>query len=144
MQLTGTLAHTPCERCLRGLGPFQDCVVSEVCGLGTCANCYYGSKRQRCNLRNKTADLQESVQSVAPTPATAPAAPTQRLAVPARAPSTPTAALAQTVIAAISIPPVILAQMSSQDKRAQAHRLREVADMYDQSAGYDNLTHPGA
>ena len=142
MQLTGTLADTPCERCLRGLGRFQGCVVSEVCGLGTCANCYYGSKRERCNLRNKTAEPQGSVQSVAPTSATAPAAPAQRLAVPA--PSTPAAALVQTVIAAISIPPVILAQLPSQDKRVLAGRLREVADMYDQSAAYDDLAHPGA
>jgi hypothetical protein len=34
--------------------------------------------------------------------------------------------------------------MPPQDKRALARRLREVADMYDQSAGYDDLTHPGA
>jgi hypothetical protein len=132
MQLTGTIADTPCERCLRGLGPFQGCVVSEVCGRGTCGNCYYGSKRERCNLRNMVAEPQDSVQSVAPAfIATAPAPP-------------PAAALAQTVIAAIFIPPVIPAQMPPQDKRALARRLREVADMYDQSACYDDLTHPGA
>jgi len=52
MQVTGTLVDEPCTCCVRGLGRFEGCVVSDVDGLGACANCHYGGQEIRCSLRS--------------------------------------------------------------------------------------------
>ena len=161
MQVTGTIADISCESCLRGAGPFQGCVVSELCGRGACANCYYGSDRRRCNLRRKAADVEELAQPAAPpAPPATPAAPAQGPVTPAapispaarpnplaaRAASVPpaTAAALPAVITPFFVPAVIPPTMSTQDKRAMARRLREAAKVYDQAVAEDMAYYSGA
>lgn len=56
MQVTGSAAEQPCETCaLRlGLGPFRNCIVSDFCGNGACANCHYNNEGRRRPFRGGT------------------------------------------------------------------------------------------
>ena len=51
MQLTGHEATEPCEQCQRGLGPFGECIVSEMAYNGACAGCCANRRATKCSLR---------------------------------------------------------------------------------------------
>jgi len=51
-QARGTVAAQPCASCVRGGGPFIECVVVAGQLGGSCANCHYGSEGARCSFRN--------------------------------------------------------------------------------------------
>lgn len=142
MQVTGTLAETPCNPCRRGFGVFEGCVVSDVGGRGACANCFYTCHPYRCNFRNnnKAAD---ALAIPARAEAMPPAAPAQPLLAPTQpflAPAQPIAVPAQPLDALFLLPPAVPEGVPYFEKRARARWLREMADMYDRSAE-DEIQH---
>lgn len=69
MQLTG---HTPeiwCTRCQRGIGPFANCVISDVARVKACTSCHYNNNGKLCSFRlkpqEKNAEDQEHLQEEA-------------------------------------------------------------------------------
>lgn len=50
-QARGRVAGQPCASCVRGGGPFTECVVVAGQLSGSCANCHYGSEGARCSFR---------------------------------------------------------------------------------------------
>ncbi len=50
MQLTGDEPTEPCKKCQRGMGPFGECIVSEMANYGACAGCYSTRRARECSL----------------------------------------------------------------------------------------------
>ena len=50
-QSRGTIAPQACASCVRGGGPFTECVLVAGQLRGSCANCHYGSEGARCSFR---------------------------------------------------------------------------------------------
>ena len=51
-QTRGELARAACADCLKGNGPFAECVVVADRFAGACCNCHYSSQGHRCSLRH--------------------------------------------------------------------------------------------
>jgi Protein of unknown function (DUF3716) len=60
LQLRGTPASPPCERCKHGNGPFTECVILTELPQKGCANCAFNSRP--CSLKVKSLALDSSIQ----------------------------------------------------------------------------------
>ncbi|KXX74932.1 hypothetical protein MMYC01_207828 [Madurella mycetomatis] len=57
MQVTGWDPDiSECVSCQGNTGPFLNCIVSDICGNGSCANCHYNSEGKRCSFRQAEED----------------------------------------------------------------------------------------
>ncbi|KAK4443255.1 hypothetical protein QBC34DRAFT_417327 [Podospora aff. communis PSN243] len=54
IQATGEEQADPCQKCVKGTGPFQECVALGTTHLPRCGNCEWN--KQSCSLSNKTPD----------------------------------------------------------------------------------------
>lgn len=51
-QICGDLAPTACLRCIKGSGPFVECVIVQVHFAKSCCNCHYSSQGLSCSFRD--------------------------------------------------------------------------------------------
>ncbi len=53
MQLVGNVqaGTAACKSCQNIAGPFRECIVTDICGRGSCGNCHKNAEGARCSLR---------------------------------------------------------------------------------------------
>ncbi|KAI5284128.1 hypothetical protein KEM52_003063 [Ascosphaera acerosa] len=57
VQAIGVKPMAPCHHCVQGFGPFEECVVLDGGGAGSCANCSWSGGGARCQYNKNRSKL---------------------------------------------------------------------------------------